>query len=295
MPLDPDHLAALSAVLRTGSFEGAAAELGLTQPAVSLRIRTLEDRVGAPLVQRGTPCTGTAAGERLARHGEETALRERAALQDLALPISSGPVRVSLAVNADSLATWFPAVFGAASDLLLDVHIDDQDHSADWLDRGDVLAAITGTPKPAKGCDVVPLGAMRYLATASPTFIETWFREGVSAKSLSFAPVFAFNFKDQLQARWMQRQTGKKLFPPCHTLPSTHGFIDAAKQGIGWGMNPLSLVSKDLNAGALVELVPDTALDVPLYWQISRRTKPALKALDRAVRRAAKQQLIPVS
>ena len=42
MQLDRDQLAALSAVLRVGSFEGAADELGLTQPAVSLRIRALE-------------------------------------------------------------------------------------------------------------------------------------------------------------------------------------------------------------------------------------------------------------
>lgn len=46
------QLRALSAVLRCGSYTGAAAETGVTQPAVSLQIQTLQDRTGLPLFER---------------------------------------------------------------------------------------------------------------------------------------------------------------------------------------------------------------------------------------------------
>lgn len=295
MRFDPDQLAALSAVLRLGSFEGAAAELGLTQPAVSLRIRALEERVGLPLVRRGAPCTATHAGLRLSRHAENVALLERETLSDLDLADDGEHVRATLAVNADSLATWFAPVLSAVPGLLIDVQIDDQDHSADWLVRGEVNAAVTGTPKPATGCDVSALGALRYVATASPGFVARWFPDGVTATGLSRAPHLAFDVKDRLQSRWMRKKTGRKLFPPCHMLPSTHAFIAAARADAGWGMNPLILVEDDLRRGSLLSLDPDLHLDVPLYWQISRRMKPALRILDQAVRRIARTALIPAS
>ena len=56
-------------------------------------------------------------------------------------------------------------------------------------------------------------------------------------------------------------------------------------------MNPLSLVSDDLARGDLVALDPALHLDVPLYWQISRRLKPALRPLDQAVQAAARGAL----
>lgn len=291
MRLDRDHLATLAAVLRQGSFEAAAAELNVTQPAVSLRIRALEETVGLPLVRRGTPCRGTDAGDRLARHAEDVALLEQDALR--ALDLKGDAALVRLAVNADSLGTWFAQVVGRAGALLLDVQIDDQDHSVQWLNRGDVSAAITGTAKAAQGCDVTAMGAQRYVATASPSFIAQWFADGVTAAALARAPVFHFNRKDQLQNRWMQAKTGHKLFPPAHFLPSTHAFVDGARAGAGWGMNPESLVKQALLRGELVALDSDLPLDVPLFWQISRRMKPALATLDRAVRDAARVGLIP--
>lgn len=285
MRLGRDQLATLAAVLRHGSFEAAAAELNVTQPAVSLRIRALEETIGLPLVRRGTPCTETDAGERLARHGEDVALLEQETLR--ALDLSGGAATVRLAVNADSLATWFAPVIGAVGALRLDVQIDDQDHSASWLSRGNVSAAITGTAKAAQGCDSTALGVQRYVATASWDFVAKWFADGVTTAALAQAPVFHFNRKDQLQNRWLKLKTGQKLFPPAHYLPSTHTFVDAAMAGAGWGMNPEPLVRNALQRGDLVALDKGLPLDIPLFWQISRRMKPALCGLDRAVREAA--------
>lgn len=293
MRFDSAQLSALSSVLRTGAFDLAAAELGVTPSAISQRIKALEDRVGAALVLRGTPCTATAAGQRLAKHAEDVGLLEAALARDLTLPGTAPRTRLRVAVNADSLATWFVQALAPVPDMMFELVIDDQDTSADWLRRGEVSAAVTAASTDAPGCDRMALGAMRYVATASPEFVHRWFANGVQAETLSRAPCLVFNAKDRLQMRWMQAVTGRRLSPPAHLLPSTHAFVDAAAAGLGWGMNPEPLVRRALDRGALVALRADTPLDVPLDWQVSRALSGALAPLTASVRSVARQMLLP--
>ena len=144
---------------------------------------------------------------------------------------------------------------------------------------------------PVAGCTQFPLGSLRYVATASPSFMSQWFSTGVTAQTLARAPMLVFNAKDQLQARWMSQCTGRKLSPPSHHLPASHGFVEAACAGLGWGMNPTLLVKSHLASGQLVPLVPDATLEVPLYWQVSRVMAPALHLLTRAIVKAGQHRL----
>ncbi|EIE50879.1 LysR family transcriptional regulator [Salipiger aestuarii] len=284
MSFDPAQLSALATVLRFGSFEGAARALHVTPSAVSQRIKALEDRVGAALVIRASPCTATPSGARLARHADDIALLDAALLRELALP--AAPARLRIAVNADSLATWFlPALAG--QDLLYDILLDDESHSAGWLRRGEVSAAITAHGRPVQGCAAVPLGALRYVATCAPDFYARHFSEGVTTLALSRAPVLQFNEKDMLQHDWLRDTTGETLAPPVHRLPSSHGFVDATVSGLGWALNPEPLVTGALRSGALVTLGPHAPRDVALYWQVSRLVAGAISELTQAVRRAA--------
>jgi LysR family transcriptional regulator, chromosome initiation inhibitor len=302
---DPSHLAALSAILRSGSFERAASELGLTQSAVSQRIRLLEEHVGTPLVIRAQPCRPTDAGGRLFRHAEELRLLEQELRADLGMAgeASSGASddargwpAVRLAVNADSLATWFLPSLARAGDLLFDLVVDDQDHSADWLKRGEVRAAISSAAKPVQGCDCRPLGALRYVATASPDFCRRWFGdEGVTAAGLKRAPLLIFNAKDRLQARWTEQAFGSAATGPSHWLPSSQAFVDAAVAGLGWGMNPEVLAAPALADGRLVLLKVDCPLDVPLYWHVSRSVQRLMQPVTRTVLDAARQALRPIT
>lgn len=294
MKFDPNHLAALAAVLRLGSFEAAAHSLSVTPSAISQRIKALEERVGTALVKRALPCTGTETGLRLAKHAEDIAVLERLVSSDLALDNATGehPPHLRIAVNADSLATWFIDVMAQTTDLLFDLVIDDQDHSADWLRRGEVSAAITAHDKPISGCNAHPLGAMRYQACASPAYMQKWFPDGISPQSLAQAPCLTFNSKDALQHRWLTQYFNENISPPSHFIPSTQGFADAACAGLGWGMNPVALVSAALNNGSLVPLLPNSTLDVTLCWQVSRVMAPALSTLTRAVLSGAREHLI---
>ena len=294
MTLDYAHLKALAAILHTGSFEGAAAELGVTQSAVSQRLKALEDRVGALLVHRGQPCTGTDAGRRLAAHAANVNLLEQGLARDLTALVPAEDTPVRIAVNADSLATWFLTALSKVEGFLFDLVVDDQEYSADWLRRGEVSAAITSHDRAVSGCDCHALGPLRYIATASPAFMDRHFAKGVTADTLAHAPMLRFDRKDYLQARWMETYMGRKLSPPSHRLPSSQGFVEASLLGLGWGMNPELLVQDHIAAGRLVPLLPDAPYDTPLYWQCSRLLGEALTPLTRAVRREA-QRVLPKS
>ena len=298
--LDYAALSALAAVVREGSFERAARALNVTPSAVSQRIRLLEERVGCALVVRAQPCRATETGQRLCRHVDQVRLMEhelQTALPTLEPADGELPARrvtLPVAVNADSLATWFaPAAARYAADapVLLEVAVDDQDHTAERLKSGAVLAAVTAMAEPAPGCNSRPLGAMRYVATASPAFVARYFADGVNARTLAEAPSLVFDRKDQLQARWVRRQCRRAVELPRHALPSTQAFVEANGAGMGWGMQPLPLVRPLLASGALVELVPGATLDVRLYWQHARAASSLLEGLTRAVLGAAREAL----
>ena len=297
--LDYPSLFALAAVVRQGSFERAARTLHVTPSAISQRIRLLEERVGSALVVRGQPCRATEAGRRLCLHIDRVLLLEHELHGELPTLEPEGAARVTLAiaVNADSLATWFaPAVtaFAASAHVLLEVSVDDQDHTAEWLRSGAVLAAVTSNTRPATGCNSLALGAMRYLAVATPAFIGRYFPGGVGAASLSLAPSLVFNTKDDLQARWVRRLCHRHVELPKHTLPSPQAFVVAALAGMGWGLHPQELIAPYLKDGSLVELVPGNALDVSLYWQQARAASTLLDGLTRSVVAAGRSSLAEV-
>ncbi len=296
--LDYAALTALAAVVREGSFERAAQALFVTPSAVSQRIRSLEERVGCAPVVRGQPCRPTDTGRRLCQHVDRVRLLEQELQGALPALAPEGLTRVALpiAVNADSLATWFaPAVaaFAADAPVLVELSVDDQDHTATWLRSGAVLAAVTGTARPPAGFNSRPLGAMRYLAAASPAYVARHLAGGVGAGSLSRAPSLVFNAKDDLQARWVRRLCHRDVELPRHALPSAHAFVTAALAGMGWGLHPHELIAPLLANGSLVELVPDTPLDVPLYWQHARAASSLIDGLSREVVTAAARALQP--
>lgn len=296
--LDYAALSALAAVVREGSFERAARALSVTPSAISQRIRLLEERLGCALVVREQPCRPTETGRRLCQHVDRVRLLEQeleGAVPALA-PDGMARVPLSVAVNADSLATWFaPAVaaFAADAPVLMEIAVDDQDHTAQWLRSGSVLAAVTGSSRPAAGCNMRPLGAMRYVAAATPDFMARHFAEGVGAGTLARAPSLVFNAKDELQAQWSRRLCHRHVELPRHTLPSSQAFVIATLASMGWGLHPQALIASHLKDGSLVELVPRTPLDVPLHWQQARAASALLDGLTRNVVAAAREALLP--
>jgi LysR family transcriptional regulator, chromosome initiation inhibitor len=296
--LDYPALRAVSAVVQTGSFEKAARVLNVTPSAVSQRVKQIEERLGIVLIERGSPCVATEQGEWLCRHMENVGMLEGELFGRLpGLVDPTEPTQrttLSVATNADSLGTWFMAAvssFTKASPYLMNVVVDDQDHTADWLRRGRVVAAVTSLEKPVPGCRRKELGALRYHATASPDFMARYFAKGLTLEAIADAPALTFNQKDRLQSQWLSQTFGDDLPHPTHWLPSTQSFVEASLSGMGWGMNPIQLARDHLEAGRLVELVPNSPLDVAIYWQINRHAADRLAALTGEVAAAARRSL----
>jgi len=299
IPLDYAQLKALAAVVREGSFEKAALALHVTPSAVSQRIRALEDRVGRLLVRRTTPTDATPDGQILVQLAEQTALLEGDAWRRMGVrDESDAPATLAVAVNHDSLETWFidaAARFSQHSGTTLTLQSDDQDHTAELLRSGAVLGAVTASAQAVQGCNMHALGKMRYAATCSPAFHARHFAKGVNAASIGRAPVLVFNRKDALQARFAHRVAPDVYWnPPTWWLPSSRAFVDATLRGLGWTMNPLLLIQQDLDAGRLVMLRQRAFEDVPLYWQHWRIDADVMTGLTQAVRAAANERLRPV-
>jgi len=291
MRFDPVQLETLTVILEEGSFEAAARRLHLTPSAVSQRVRALEREAGQVLVRRTSPVTVVPAGEPLVRLGRQ--LRLLAAEAAVALGGRGGEagaeevLELSVAVNADSLATWFRPVLAAGAGRVgtaLRLHLDDESFSHDLLRRGEVLAAVTSEPRPVQGCSVEPLGLLRYRAASAPGLRERHGRgRGVDWARM---PMVVFDERDRLQDRVLEDR-GAPRPAVVHRVPSTADFLEAIRCGLGWGMVPESQLAPAVAAGELVRLPGPAPVDVGLHWQRWRLESPALDALTHDVRRAA--------
>lgn len=292
MELIHPQLAAFAAVLEEGSFERAAQRLSVTPSAVSQRVKALEDRLGQVLVVRQAPCRPTPTGARLLRRVKPMQALEAEALADVVPGQGGGATShpIAIAVNDDSLETWFVAALArlhARYGYLFDVRVDDQDHTLALLRDGSVLGAVTAEARPLQGCNVVALGTMRYHAIASPAFAARYFADGVDASTLARAPMIVFNRKDALQARFVRRVTRARLAPPVHYLPTSTSFVEAAARGLGWCLGHQAQIAAAQRAGTVVVIDQSRWIDVPLYWQHAAVRSTTLQRISQSLQKAA--------
>ncbi|HWU33049.1 MAG TPA: ArgP/LysG family DNA-binding transcriptional regulator [Marmoricola sp.] len=286
MRFDPSQLETLVAIAEEGTFEAAARRLHLTPSAVSQRIRALESAAGKVLVRRTIPAGVTEAGEPLLRLGRQLQLLAAEAEVDLD---DHGVINLPVAVNADSLATWFRPVLTSVADhgaIALRLFIEDQAYSHDLLRRGEVLAAVTDNPQPVQGCVAQSLGTLRYTACAARSLVERW-RHGRSV-DWSVMPMVVVNEKDHLQDQLLQT-LGTTRPPIVHRVPSVADFFAAISCGLGWGLIPELQATPAINDEQLVSLPGAKPVNVELYWQRWRLDSPTLATLTDDVLGAARQ------
>jgi len=279
MKIDPELAATIAVVIDEGTFEAAARRLNVTPSAVSQRIKSLEQQVGRVLIVRTKPARATEAGEAIVRLARQLALLEHDALSALDLDEARGrAITIPLAVNADSLATWFLAPLARLSSrhpLVFDVHRDDQDFTAALLESGTVMAAVTSQSTPVAGCRVRPLGVLRYEAVATPGYVARWLPDGTDAAALARAPFVDFDRRDDLQTDWLRARGVAPEGIVRHYVPASHDFAAAVRSGLGWGMLPPLQSADALADGTLVKL-GGPPISVALYWQQWNLRSPLL-------------------
>jgi LysR family transcriptional regulator, chromosome initiation inhibitor len=293
MNLDPGQLEALAAAVSEGTFDAAARALHVTPSAVSQRVKALETSVGQVLLVRSKPVRATTSGETLLRAARQIQAVSADALRELGAEDAgegSGPSVVALAVNADSLDTWFLAALAELGGAVFDLRREDENRTAGLLRRGEVMAAVTTSRDPVPGCAVRRLGRMRYAPRAAAAFRAEWFPDGMTVAALSRAPVVLFDRDDAIQDRYLRRRARRPLHPPRHYIPESGPFFQAVRLGLGWGMIPDLQLARDTGAD-LVDLDPAGGMDVELYWQQWRVAGPTLERVARAVQATAAQFL----
>ncbi|AXG82589.1 LysR family transcriptional regulator ArgP [Streptomyces paludis] len=298
--LPHDLVRTLLAVVDEGTFDAAATVLHVTPSAVSQRVKALEQRTGRVLVTRTKPVRPTASGQVVVRFARQLARLEDDARAELGMNDAEEHPRLSIAVNADSLATWFlPALTtltAPARDapVYFDLRREDEAHTTELLREGEVMAAVTSSPDPVAGCSVRRLGSMRYLPVAAPEFAARWLSGDDVVRLLPRAPLVCFDRRDELQDLFVRELTGgghSRASALRHHVPSSEGFAEAVTAGLGWGLVPRIQAEPRLRAGALVGFAPGRTLEVPLYWQQWRLDSPALALVARAVTAEAARSL----
>ena len=298
MRFTTDQLHTFVTVIEYGTFDATADLLGISASAVSQRIKAMEQLAGRVLLKRTNPVAPTESGQsvlRIARqseflHGEmERELGGGGAIQS-----------VAVAVNADSLATWFLTAVGelAAQDkIFCDVRREGEFHSSALLRSGEVMAALTSRPESIPGCSVEKLGEMRYHVVASGQYVRTYFPHypQVTADELALAPVVEFDRKDfglssarDLLAQRFSVELSALGVPPRIYIPSSPDYARAVLAGIAWGIVPEAQCLDALESDDLVELTEEP-IDVPLYWQHWNISSPVLQRLSEKVYNAAQR------
>ncbi|MFM6986019.1 MAG: HTH-type transcriptional regulator ArgP [Hydrogenophaga sp.] len=300
--LDVRPLEALAAVAEHGGFGPAAQALNISLAAVSLRIKSLEEQLGQRLLVRGKTVRATVAGQALLAHVKQLQLMEAdllAGLRGEQANAGGGWQSLSVAINADSVAGWFlPGVAPLLRKhhLLLDVMIDDQDHTHALLRSGDVIGCVTALADPMRGCLSEPLGVVRYRCVAAPSVVQRCRtpRGAVSPHRLLACPAVIFNRKDALQDAFLAQHFGlKQPNYPRHYAPAVDAFEKAIELGLGWGMVPEQHLA---DRPELQEVLPGATVDVMLYWQHWAREPLSAQRLTQAVKAAARSALThPVS
>lgn len=291
--MDYQLLEALVAVVAEKGFERAARRLFLTQSAISRRIHHLESLLGEPVLIRSKPPKPTKLGIKLMVHLQQVQQLELSLnLKSSEFHCDNGlPITVKLAANADSLATWLPEALTAPQEdsefnYRFEILTEDQTVGLKRMKAGEVMVCICSNATPVNGGRAYELGALRYQAICSPSFIERY--EITSPHQLADLPCLVFDEHDKLQHEFLA-QLNDSSPSYTHICPSPAGFKQAMLAGLGYGLLPTLQLEDSVEKGELVNLMPDYHLDTPLYWHCWEAESPPLKALrTHAINVAAK-------
>jgi len=283
--MDYKALTSLHAVLKFQSFDKAAQFLNLTQSAVSQNIKRLEQECGQPLLIRARPVMATALGEQLLAHFNKVTMLEEGLRESIEGNQAHQPI--SIAVNNDTLATWFIQVvsdFSALDDTKLHIKAADQNQTRALLQTGQVVACLSQIGTPVAGGGSVFLGYMNYELVATPGFIEEYLKGDLSAESILQSPALIYDEHDELWPRYQNEclETSVNL-NYSHWYPSSHGFVELVMGGTVCALVPSVQIKEKIKSKKLVSLLPNKRLALPLYWHWYKLNSPVLDRLTKVI------------
>ena len=259
--MDTRQLAAFCAVIERKSFSEAAERLGVTQPAVSQQIRSLEDRVGQQLLDRsGRRVEPTEAGNRLYRSAQRLLALERQLLEEVAGE-AEGPLRGQLAMGASTGpgGTVVPVLlceFAEANpEVKIDLAISDTQTIVERVARRELELGVVGATPRNRSVDYEPFFRDEVVLVCPPA--HPFSGKTVSLEDLRGERLIAMQegagvrqvIDDELREKGMRlRDLDVRL-----ELGLQESVKSAVEAGHGVTFISRTAVERELDAGTLVE------------------------------------------
>jgi len=286
------QLEALGAVIEYGGFDRAAQALGLTQSAVTHRVKHLETYAGKPLLVRSNPPEPTEAGIPYYSHFKKMRLLEEDLQAEIKGETSKRPL--SLGVNASTLGSWFmPVLKQMMKSTLVDLHVGEAKVVHNLLQQGNLAACISIRSRSSRGCYVDYLGQLVLRCISNREFKKRWFPRGITREAMEKAPAVLFH-PDSQMIRIYQKSV-MQIAPfdiPFHTIPSQNEYLQMISNGLAYGFLPDPLFQQMQGEMGLTDLSPLAPIMLPQYWHRWGIESEILEQITQWIREEARKQLI---
>ncbi|NVD05624.1 LysR family transcriptional regulator ArgP [Vibrio sp. JPW-9-11-11] len=285
--LDYRWIEALEAVVKAGSFERAAQSLYVSQSAISQRVKQLEKFLAQPVLVREQPPRPTLIGQKLLGFYQRVQLLETELIPELGSDSQEKVQRISIATNADSLATWLlPALAPIMKSHRVEFNfvVFPEARTLNKLKNGEVVGALSMEPRAMAGCEAQYLGRMDYVCVSSPEFAEHYFPNGVDRAALQSAPAVSFDHYDPLHRDFLTQHF--HIEPDTiahHHVASSEAFVNLALMGCAYCLIPKLQIERELASGQLVDLMPGFFMSFEIYWHHWQLETGLLKTITQSI------------
>ena len=278
------HLETLMWIDRLGTFAAAAQRLNTTQPAISARVREIEEQLGVALFQReGRRMALTARGRRLVRECEPLCNSlEQVLLEASDYAGATGAVRIGSGeiAAASCLPAWVEAIERERPGVSMEIELDLTARLLQQLLAGTRDIVFLAGPIVSPGIRTATIGSVELVWAVSPGVAAAGgFARRLPVWTLpNHSPIHHVAL-EALEAAGIARAT-------LHTCNNVRTMIEIVAGGAGAAVLPETMARAHLATGSLVEILPRPAHVVHFEAAIRARERDPviLELFDRAAR-----------
>lgn len=287
MSLNYKNVEGFSLAIEEKGFDNAAKKLGITQSALSQRIKTLENDLGTLLITRTSPPVPTNVGRKLLTHFRKVSFL-KSELDNKFNPENKKKYQlVSLATDTDCLSTWFYPVIERMKNkhnILCEVKLESGTGIIGLLKAGEVMGCISTDPKAIQGCSATCIGEVEYCLAATPSFSDKYFHNGFNREVINRTPAIISNGTDGYLSKILQRFYNFSINEvPCIHIPSLEIKMKLILNDTGYGVIPIFKKNHLIDSGQICPLNHSHSMIVKLYWHRWRIKSVSLDYLSNEI------------